>query len=109
MLVSKEGDQLLKTPVFISLLILSSAAIAQNPVPRVGNVCPGGTYRSGDYCIPKSGEVVVQKSGNICPSGFKISGNYCVRRSNSDRNAVVKHSEKSCPRGWRKDGEYCVQ
>jgi hypothetical protein len=30
--------------------MVSATATAQTPIPRVGESCPSGTYRSGDYC-----------------------------------------------------------
>jgi hypothetical protein len=34
------------------LLTLPILALAQTPIPRQGDSCPTGTYRSGDYCKP---------------------------------------------------------
>jgi hypothetical protein len=31
-------------------LFLSATTSSQNPIPRQGNSCPTGTYKSGDYC-----------------------------------------------------------
>jgi hypothetical protein len=39
-------------PCFI--LLIATTATAQTPIPRVGDSCPTGTYRSGDYCKPLS-------------------------------------------------------
>jgi hypothetical protein len=33
------------------VLVATISATAQNPIPRQGNSCPTGTYKSGDYCI----------------------------------------------------------
>ena len=39
------------------VLLISTTTTAQTPVPRQGNSCPTGTYKSGDYCKPfKSSE-----------------------------------------------------
>jgi hypothetical protein len=79
----------------IALLLATTTALAQNPIPRQGNSCPTGTYKSGDYCKPsKSSEdqVIIQMCGNDCPTGFYKSGNYCKRMSSSDREVL--------PRGW---------
>lgn len=98
--------------IFAVLLTLSITAIAQTPKLRVGNSCPTGTYRSGDYCTPiKSNpdQVIIEKSGKSCPAGFYSSGEYCKRINSSDRQALPRESGKNCPNGWRKFGEYCVK
>jgi hypothetical protein len=44
----------------IALFIATTAATAQTPIPRQGDSCPTGTYRSGDYCKPfKSTRVAI--------------------------------------------------
>ena len=61
----------------IALLIAATAVTAQNPIPRQGNSCPTGTYKSGDYCKPfKSAEdqTIFTKSGSKCPTGYYSSG-----------------------------------
>jgi hypothetical protein len=72
---------------YVSLLITSTTVTAQNPIPRVGDKCPTGTYKSGDYCKPiksNSDQVIIQKSGSKCPTGFYTSGgDYCKRISSS--------------------------
>jgi hypothetical protein len=81
------------------LLTLPIMALAQNPIPRQGNSCPTGTYKSGDYCKPfKSSEdqVIIQKSGKDCPTGFYKAGNYCKRLSSSDREALPRESGGRC-------------
>jgi hypothetical protein len=96
----------------ISLLAFSTTTYAQNPIPRVGDSCPTGTYKSGDYCKPiKSSEdkAIIQKSGSDCPTGFYKSGNYCKRISNSDREALPRENGGKCPTGWYKSGQYCVK
>jgi hypothetical protein len=93
-------------------LVATTTATAQAPIPRVGDSCPTGTYKSGDYCKPfKSSEdkVIIQKSGKKCPAGFYSSGNYCKRMSSSDKEALPRESGKKCPTGWRKSGGYCVK
>ncbi len=93
-------------------LILATPALAQNPIPRQGNSCPTGTYKSGDYCKPfKSSEdqVIIQKSGKDCPTGFYKSGNYCKRMSSSDREALHREDGSDCPTGWYKSGRYCMK
>ena len=83
-------------PCFI-LLMATVTALAQTPIPRVGNSCPTGTYKSGDYCKPfKSSEdqVIIQKSGSDCPTGFYKSGNYCKRMSSSDREALPREIDR---------------
>jgi hypothetical protein len=61
----------------LSIFILLIATTAQNPIPRVGDSCPTGTYRSGDYCKPFAATVekdvtIIQKSGDDCPTGFAL-------------------------------------
>jgi hypothetical protein len=94
------------------VLVATTTATAQNPIPRVGNYCPTGTYKSGDYCKPfksNSDQVIIEKSGNKCPTGFYKSGNYCKRMSSSDREALPREDGGKCPTGWRKSGGYCVE
>jgi hypothetical protein len=93
-------------------LVATTTALAQNPIPRQGNSCPTGTYKSGDYCKPlKSAEdqVIIEKSGSKCPTGFYKSGNYCKRISSSDREAIPRDKGSKCPTGWRKSAGYCVE
>jgi hypothetical protein len=93
-------------------LLIAVSTLAQNPIPRQGNSCPTGTYKSGDYCKPiKSAgdQVIIQKSGNKCPTGFYSSGNYCKRISSSDREALPREDGVKCPTGWYKSGQYCVK
>ena len=94
-------------------VLLATTALAQNPIPRQGNSCPTGTYKSGDYCKPfKSSEdqVIIEKSGKDCPTGFYNSGNYCKQYSSeSDKEAVPRDKGSDCPGGWYKSGQYCVK
>jgi hypothetical protein len=85
----------------IALFIATTAATAQNPIPRVG-----------DYCKPfKSAEdqVIIEKSGKDCPVGFYKAGDYCKRLSSSDREALPREDGGKCPTGWYKSGQYCVK
>jgi hypothetical protein len=94
------------------ILLMAAIASAQNPIPRQGDSCPTGTYKSGDYCKPfksNSDQVIIQKSGKGCPTGFYKSGNYCKRISSSDREAIPREKGASCPTGWRKSKGYCVK
>ena len=78
---------MLRIILCITLLIAATTASAQTPIPRVGDSCPTGTYKSGDYCKPfKSSEdqVIIQKSGSDCPTGFYKAGNYCRIRQGGD-------------------------
>ena len=98
--------------LYIALFIAATTATAQNPIPRVGDSCPTGTYKSGDYCKPfKSSEdqVIIQKSGMDCPTGFYKAGNYCKRLSGSDREALPREKGSKCPTGWRESSGYCVK
>jgi hypothetical protein len=94
------------------IVLVATTATAQNPIPRVGNSCPTGTYKSGDYCKPfksNSDQVVIEKSGSKCTTGFYKSGNYCKRMSNSDKEALPREGGAKCPTGWYKSGGYCVR
>jgi hypothetical protein len=51
------------------LLTTTTTAQAQTPIPRQGDSCPTGTYRSGDYCKRISGsdrEAIPRKGGEYC-------------------------------------------
>ena len=89
----------------VILLIATTTALAHAPIPRIGNDCPTGTYRSGDYCKPfKSSvnDVIIQKAGNDCPTGYYTSGgSYCKRIAGSERQALPSEDGNRCPSGWR--------
>ncbi len=72
---------MLKILFCTTLLLATISATAHTLIPRQGNSCPTGTYKSGDYCKPfKSSEdkVIIQKSGSKCPTDFyKSGGDYC--------------------------------
>jgi hypothetical protein len=95
------------------IFLVATIATGQNPIPRQGNSCPTGTYKSGDFCKPfksSSEEVIIQKSGSKCPTGYyKSGGEYCKRISSSDREALPRENGGKCPTGWRKSGQYCVK
>ena len=102
--------------LFYTTLLLTAAttALAQTPIPRVGDSCPTGTYRSGDYCKPikaSSGttQTIIQKSGNDCPTGFYSSGDYCKQITGSDREVLPRTDDNKCPTGWYESGDYCVK
>jgi hypothetical protein len=98
--------------ILISIHAFTSLSYAQTPIPRQGNSCPTGTYKSGDYCKPfksNSDQVIIEKSGSKCPTGFYKSGNYCKRMSSSDREAIPRDKGSKCPTGWRKSAGYCVK
>lgn len=96
-------------------LLVATAAIAQDPIPRVGDKCPTGTYRSGDYCKPypsttREDQTIITKSGKDCPTGFYSSGNYCKQYpSQSGKEAISREQGESCPGGWYKSGQYCAK
>ena len=96
------------------LLIATTVASAQTPIPRVGDSCPTGTYSSGDYCRPieassGSSQTIIQKSGDDCPTGYYSSGAYCKQITGSDREALPRIDDSKCPTGWYKSGGYCVR
>jgi len=85
-------------------LIANITATAQTPIPRQGDSCPTGTYKSGDYCKPiksNSDQLIIQKNGSDCPTGFYSAGNYCKRISSSDRQAIPREDDSKCPTGWQ--------
>lgn len=96
-------------------LLVATAAIAQDPIPRVGDKCPTGTYRSGYYCKPypsttREDQTIITKSGKDCPTGFYSSGKYCKQYpSQSGKEAIPSQQGESCPGGWYKSGQYCVK
>jgi hypothetical protein len=84
------------------ILLLAITTSAQTPIPRVGDSCPTGTYKSGDYCKPfksPEDEVFIQKSGSKCPTGFYSAGSYCKRIASSDREAIPREDGGMCPTG----------
>ena len=65
--------------ILIEFHVFTSLTLAQTPIPRQGDSCPTGTYRSGDYCKPIKSDpdqVIIQKSGSNCPTDFYPAGNY---------------------------------
>jgi hypothetical protein len=99
---------------FIVLLTLSLTAMAQIPVPMVGNNCPPFTSLSGDYCIPDvktdgSTESYIVKSGSNCPYGYYISGDYCRKGAGDKTDSIPRQPGKDCPLGWYDAGDYCTQ
>jgi hypothetical protein len=64
------------------IFLTATTATAQTPIPRQGDSCPIGTYKSGDYC---------------------------KRISSSDREALPREDGRECPTGWRKSGDYGVK
>lgn len=101
----------MKSKVLCTLLFTATTALAQTPVPRQGDSCPTGTYRSGDYCMPlesNEDDKIIVKNGNDCPTGFYSSGDYCKRMIGSDREAIPREGDK-CPTGWYRSGDYCVE
>jgi hypothetical protein len=97
------------------ILLIATTATAQTPIPRVGDSCPTGTYRSGGYCKPiksSTGDTqhIIVKSGNKCPTGhYSSAGSYCKRVSSSDREALPMDPGNKCPSGWHKSGDYCAK
>jgi hypothetical protein len=94
------------------ILLSATTTLAQTPIPRVGDSCPTGTYKSGDYCKSfkdSEDEGFIQKSGSKCPTGFYSAGSYCKRIASSDREAIPREDDGKCPTGWYKSGGYCVR
>ena len=102
---------------YLSCFILVTAAtttLAQTPIPRVGDSCPSGTYKSGDYCKPfksssADGQTIIEKSGKQCPTGYYSSGNYCKQYSSESEKEAIPRERQNCPSGWYKSGQYCVK
>ena len=66
-------------PILCVILLMAAASThAQTPIPRQGDSCPTGTYKSGDYCKPDK-EAIPREKGDKCPSGWYKSGGYCVK------------------------------
>jgi hypothetical protein len=103
----------MRTCLLCTLLISTSTTLAQTPIPRAGDSCPTGTYKSGDYCKPfKSAkdQNIITKSGSNCPTGYYKTGNYCKQYSSeSDKEAIPREKGSDCPGGWYKSGQYCVK
>ena len=79
--------------VTFALLFFIATATAQTPVPRVGDSCSTGTYKSGDYCKPfksTGDQVIIQKSGSDCPTGFYKSGKYCTPFKSSGDQVIIQ-------------------
>ena len=65
-----------------SFLLIAVSATAQTPIPRVGDSCPTGTYKSGDYCkriASSDKEAIPRKNGGKCPTGWYKPDGYCVK------------------------------
>jgi hypothetical protein len=62
----------------LMLIVTTTTALAQQPVPKVGS-CPSGYRESGGYCAPMSPNApqAIVKTGS-CPSGWMQSGSYCI-------------------------------
>jgi hypothetical protein len=55
------------------LLTLPYLALAQSPIPRQGDSCPTGTYKSGDYCTPFKIDCFAQlNKSSKCLSGVYL-------------------------------------
>jgi len=92
--------------ILCSIFLIAVSATAQTPIPRVGDSCPTGTYRSGDYCKPiksSSGDsqTIITKNGSKCPTGFYSSGSYCRNFFGSDREAIPRKDGGKCPTGCK--------
>lgn len=102
----------MKINILLLGLVLTAPATAQTPTPRVGDDCPTGTYRAGDYCQPLSSSPdnkAIVKQGKSCPTGFYSAGDYCKRMSGSDREAIPRKDGGKCPTGWYRAGDYCAK
>jgi len=98
----------------LALLLAVITTLAQTPIPRVGDSCPTGTYKSGDYCKPfksssADGQTIIEKSVSKCPSGFYKSGDYCKQYPSESGKEAIPGEGKDCPGGWYKSGQYCLK
>jgi hypothetical protein len=63
--------------VAVTVIVASSAALAEPlPVPKTGT-CPSGFRESGGFCAPMTRDApmaVPKPKGQQCPSGFAQSG-----------------------------------
>lgn len=65
----------------LAFLAFCVAAIASEPIAKVGSGCPYGYRANGNYCIPNPvAKPTIVKVGNACPIGYHVtSGNYCIK------------------------------
>jgi hypothetical protein len=64
------------------IFLVATTILAQTPIPRQGNSCPTGTYKSGDYCKASGGsdkQVITREPGAKCPTGWYKSDGYCTK------------------------------
>lgn len=88
-------------------IVLTSNALAQELIPKVGDRCPNKYESSGDSCMPLAGaREAMPKIGSRCPSGFSVDGKYCYRPYKGT-NKVIAKVGKQCPKGFWIDGAYC--
>ncbi len=100
--------------VVLALAVAASPVIANDVIPRVGDDCPTGTYRSGDYCKSFSStsergkRIVGNPSGGRCPTGWYRSGDYCkAYGERAARETVVEKVGDRCPTGMYQSGGFC--
>ena len=105
--------RIVRAAILIAAALMTASSLAQTPIPRQGDSCPSGTYKSADYCKPfkfSEDQAIIQKSDKDCPNGFYKSGNYCKQYSSeSDKEAIPRDKGSDCPGGWYKSGGYCVK
>jgi hypothetical protein len=80
------------------ILLITTAATAQNPIPRQGDDCPSGTYKSGDYCCLMRGKFGVGLLRSL-GSGWNKQGLLCSQFpfSRQHRYALARYYLSSLP------------
>jgi len=61
----------MRLAILCTLLLTTSTATAQTPIPRVGDYCKQHSSDSGKEAIPREGK--------DCPGNWYKSGEYCVK------------------------------
>jgi hypothetical protein len=99
--------------VFLVLIPTATSVAADDVIPKVGDRCPTGYCRSGDYCKAFSSSddaesrVIGNPAGGKCPVGWYRSGDYCKAYGKRADEAVVEKVGDKCPSGMYKSGGFC--